>query len=133
MKELDPVELSAFLDGELDPRRAGEIKALIAGDEEVCAQYEDLRVVDAQLRSFAETAAFEPHVTLPSGMAAAKSAWRPLLLLLFPGACLAGKLAGAMPISIAINCLSLLALILGLHLLTPGKDRADRLPFLQAR
>jgi anti-sigma factor RsiW len=59
-------ELSALIDGELDPRRAAEVEMQIAADRELRAAFEVLRDLDDRWRASARTAAFVPQVRLPA-------------------------------------------------------------------
>lgn len=111
MTDPDRPELSAFLDGELDPARAGEIEALIAADPGVRAAFEQLQRADARLRSISDAAAFRPHVRWPEPAAHGAGAWLALPLLLVLLAWTAGKLAPAVTTAVAANAASLLLLI----------------------
>ena len=62
MAQIDPAELSAYLDGELPAERAEEVRAALARDPELRRSYEMLVVHDADWRARAETAMFQPHV-----------------------------------------------------------------------
>jgi anti-sigma factor RsiW len=73
MKPVEPEELSAFLDGELDPERSREIEMQIESDPVLRAEFDELARTDVLWRAAAATAAFEPRVHLP--MAANRWAW----------------------------------------------------------
>lgn len=133
MNELDPLELSALLDGELDARRAAEVKALIAADAGVRAQYESLRRVDARLRSMAGPARFEPRVLLPKPSLGTSAAWLAAPALVIPSAWMVGKLTEAMSTAVAFNGLSLVVLIASLSLLARREDGSGGLPSVQSR
>ncbi len=60
-----PEELSALLDGELDPRRAAEVERQIASDPELGAAFDALRQADGLWRSQAGAARFAPRIDLP--------------------------------------------------------------------
>jgi anti-sigma factor RsiW len=109
MSDLDPAELSAFLDGELDPDRAAQVAAMIEADDGVRAEYALLKRADAQWRSMARRAAFRPEVRWPRP-AQAFPAWAAAALLFILLAGIAGKLTGAMASSLALNAVSLLLL-----------------------
>src|SRR6185369_8336753 len=53
-------ELSALLDGELNPTRTREVEMQIAADPELRGELQLLRESDARWRAAAATAAFEP-------------------------------------------------------------------------
>ncbi len=61
MTQIDPAELSALLDGELDKARAREVEAALAADPQMRAEYEALAVKDKRWRSAARGAAFAPR------------------------------------------------------------------------
>lgn len=64
----DPIqeyELSALIDGELDPARAGEARSQLAHDPVLWARYERLLAVDGEWRQAAQTARFVPAINLP--------------------------------------------------------------------
>jgi anti-sigma factor RsiW len=72
MKPVEPAELSAFLDNELDGVRAAEVEAALASDSALRAEFNAVARADAECRSAAGTAAFSPDVrlsakALPSG------------------------------------------------------------------
>lgn len=66
MIPIQPEELSAFIDGELDSNRAEEIKNSIANDEVWRKRFDELSTLDTNLRNAASGAAFKPKVTFSS-------------------------------------------------------------------
>ena len=70
MIPVQPEELSALIDGELDPRRAAEVEMQIAADRELRVAFEALRDMDDRWRTAARAIAFVPEVRLP-----ARAAW----------------------------------------------------------
>jgi anti-sigma factor RsiW len=64
MRQVQPEELSALIDGELDAQRAAEVERQIAADGEMQAEFETLRNLDVCWRSLARTEAFIPVVRL---------------------------------------------------------------------
>lgn len=66
MIPVQPEELSALIDGELDPRRAAEVEMQIAADRELRVTFEALRDMDDRWRAAARTIAFVPQVRLPA-------------------------------------------------------------------
>jgi len=124
MTDLDPSELSALLDGELDELRAAQVEAIIASDEGLRTEYEILRQADAHWRSMARSAAFQTRghwqnratQILPTRLVA------PLLFI--PLASVAGRLTGAMAASLALNSLSLVILIVCVSAIVSSCDLA---------
>ena len=66
MIPVQPEELSALIDGELDPQRTSELKAQIAADPALRASFEALRDLDNRWRAAARTAAFIPQIRPPA-------------------------------------------------------------------
>ena len=66
MNPVEPEELSAFLDGELDAERVREVEMQIAADPALLRAFEALSGADAAWRAVAATAIFEPAVELPA-------------------------------------------------------------------
>ena len=113
MKKLHPAELSALLDGELDPVRAGEVEALIADDPKVREAYEHLKRADRILRAVAQSAAFRQEVRWPPVVCAQQAAqiWPILGFTIILVAWAGAKLASSMIAALAINAASLALLI----------------------
>lgn len=65
MKPVQAEELSALLDGELEPGRAREVEMQIAADPALRAEFEALSEEDAVCRAAAKAAVFSPEVRLP--------------------------------------------------------------------
>lgn len=68
MSSFDPAELSALLDGELDPERASVVHRAIAGDPALRAEFELLERLDRSVAEAAATAAFQARVVIPKGI-----------------------------------------------------------------
>jgi len=64
MRPIDPVELSAFLDGELPAARADEVRAALAQDPLLRQSYEQLVALDADWKARASAAMFRPRVRM---------------------------------------------------------------------
>ena len=62
MSPLDPVELSAYFDGELPPERTREIDTLLNADANARATLEQLKRTDQYLKSIVSSAPFEPSI-----------------------------------------------------------------------
>jgi anti-sigma factor RsiW len=65
MLPIDPVELSAFLDGELPARRAEEVRAALAQDPVLRQSYELLVVREVDWNARAAATMFRPRVRIP--------------------------------------------------------------------
>ena len=126
MSDLDPAELSAFLDGELNAARAAPVEAIVAADEQVRAEYEMLEQADARWRSMALGAAFRHQVLWPIPTQPALPAWAAALLFVIPIASIAGKLAGAMVASFALNGLALLVLLACVVVAASSRSRLEK-------
>ncbi len=105
MKPVEPAELSAYLDGELEPARAREVQQALEHEPSLRAEFETLNRLDGAWRAAAGSAAFQPRVRLPRGAAAS-----PTLL--------AG--ASAIAVLVALRVIPKLTDALGLGLLLHG-------------
>ena len=76
MTQVRDEELSALLDGELDARRAREVRAAIEADPALREEFAALAGLDGWLRGAAEEAAFMPDVAFPAAVASEAPAWR---------------------------------------------------------
>ena len=125
MKDFEPAELSAFLDGELDAAAAERIKGMIASDPEVRAAFEQLSVADHHLRIIAQDAAFWPRLQQSRTIQRGESRWLlpPLAAILL--AWMAGKVMTTGSVSFLINAV---ALALFVALLAPLALREARDP-----
>ncbi|QPC91899.1 anti-sigma factor [Mesorhizobium sp. INR15] len=126
MNDFDPAELSAFLDGELSPARAGEIEALIATDPGMRSAFEQLKRADQQLKSVADAAAFRPDIHWPRPARWRAESWLALPLAVVMFAWVAGKLDPAMTTALFVNAISLVLFIACLAQLALGEMRASR-------
>lgn len=120
MNPVQPEELSALLDGELNAARAAEVKAQIQVDPMLRHEFETLRAVDAGWRAAADSAAFTPAVRLvidasaSAPVKAAGSGWLAALTIcmaLLIGARALLKLAGSDAFRFSLPMLSLLLLV----------------------
>lgn len=64
MKPVQPAELSALLDGELETSRKAEVEAALAGDPALQAQFLALKSADQRWRKAAHAASFQPQIDL---------------------------------------------------------------------
>src|SRR5262245_7220484 len=69
MNPVLPEELSALLDGEIDPQREREIRAQREVDPDLRAQFDTLRLRDTQWRTAAAAAGFDPSLRMPTARA----------------------------------------------------------------
>lgn len=65
MKQVEDEELSALLDGELNPERAEAVRAALGADPALGKEFDALSQLDARLRDLVEAEAFMPDVTFP--------------------------------------------------------------------
>ena len=66
MRPIEPEELSAFVDGELDAQRMREVEVAIANDPAVRRALETIADADSAWRLAAKSARFQPSVRLPT-------------------------------------------------------------------
>lgn len=66
MNPIDPAELSAFLDGELEAARAKDVESAIASDPALRMEFERLQKADAGWAAAARSAISQPTVFLAS-------------------------------------------------------------------
>jgi len=66
MNPIDPAELSAFLDGELEAARAKEVASAIASDPALRTEFERLRKADTGWSAAARSAISRPTIFLAS-------------------------------------------------------------------
>lgn len=120
MNPVQPEELSALLDGELDATRAAEVRAQIQMDPALRLELEALSVNDAAWRAAAELGAFVPAVRWPVQAEADASAggesggWLAALAVAMGGLVVVRsvlKLAGSDALGFALPTVSLLLLI----------------------
>jgi anti-sigma factor RsiW len=123
MKPVQPEELSALLDGELDSERAREVEMQIAADPQLRAEFDALSWADARWRAAAATAVFAPAVELPTR--AGRASWIAFAAALTGGlVCLrvAPKLVESLAFGFGLHAISFAALLAALAWLA----RADR-------
>jgi anti-sigma factor RsiW len=126
MTDLDPAELSALLDGELDPARGREVEALIAADPVLSAEFEQLKRADQRLKSLAEPAAFRPQIRWPAPEVRPVPAWLAPCLAVIGLAWAVGKLAPAMALALGVNAAALALFIVCLAPFALREARSDR-------
>jgi anti-sigma factor RsiW len=133
MRPIDPAELSAFIDGELDTQRTGEVRTALAADEALRARYEALAQADAHLRSLAAGAHLHPRIRWPSPAASAAAPvpsglWRALPVVLIPATWLFGKLTDADALALAASAVAFLTLVVSAVTVVLNEEEAPALP-----
>jgi anti-sigma factor RsiW len=112
MTRVQPEELSALLDGELNPTRTREVEMQIAADPQLRGELQRLRESDARWRAAAATAAFEPAVRLrdasnrPREFVAAAT-----LLVTLTAVRMAAKLTDSLVLSFGVQAVVLVVLL----------------------
>ena len=104
MSPLDPAELSALLDGELNAARAREIEVILESDAGVRAEYEALKWADVTWRAAGGSAAFDAGVRLPGAKSVLLSARNvTAMIIVLVGGHMAAKLLDGMAVSLMLN------------------------------
>lgn len=111
MKEFDPAELSALLDGELHPARAREVEALVAADPLLSAEFEQLQRADQQLKAFAKNSAFAAEINWRAAQPGPPSKWLAAGLAVVVAAWASSKLAPHLAVALGINAMALVLFI----------------------
>jgi len=116
MRPIEPAELSAFIDGELDAGRAAEVRAALASDAALRARYESLAHADAHLRSVAAGMTLSPRIRWPAPRTspAARDArlWQALPVIVIPAAWLVSRLTELDWLAVVASALAFLTLLL---------------------
>jgi anti-sigma factor RsiW len=76
MRQVEEYELSALLDGELDPQRAEEVRACIESDPALREEFDALKQLDGRLWRTAEQARFMPEISFAAEPAGEAPAWQ---------------------------------------------------------
>jgi anti-sigma factor RsiW len=125
MEPINSEELSAYLDGELDAHRAGQIKVAIENDGVTRNAYRIIVEDDSAWRAAAQSAQFQPKIALPSrtalGSAVAMGAALVFLLVIraLP------KLSDALTLGLMLQGVALVAIMVWVILfarMTPELD-----------
>lgn len=64
MNPIEPAELSAYMDGELDPTRAREVETALEGSQALRGELNKLVSADNSWRAAARIASFRPRIRL---------------------------------------------------------------------
>ena len=127
MNPVQPEELSALIDGELDPTRAAEVQSQIEANSELRTVFRALSAQDDSWRTAARTATFVPQVHLSRG--GRSNGW---LLQLATTAALVGvriavRTTDTTVIAFAFQALVLVAVFAGVAWLRPIEQRTHNL------
>lgn len=111
MNPVDPIELSGYMDGELDPARALEVASALDLDQRLQAEFELLASLDDQLQSTARLADFQ--VTIHLADAAGITAWAmsALVIGVLIGVRMIPKVTDAAVFAAALHAVALAALL----------------------
>jgi anti-sigma factor RsiW len=112
MTRVQPEELSALLDGELNPTRTREVEMQIAADPQLRGELQRLRESDARWRAAAATAAFQPafrfgHASNRPGRFVAAAT----LLVTLTAVRIAAKLTDSLVLSFGVQAVVLVVLL----------------------
>lgn len=108
MNPIEPAELSAYLDGELDAARAREVEAALASSPALREQFKALVSADNSWRATARSASFRPNVRFDADATRTRSVLRAaggVTLLL--AARIVPKLAGGLELELILNGIAL--------------------------
>jgi anti-sigma factor RsiW len=114
MTPVQPEELSALIDGELDPQRADEVESQIAADPHLRATFETLRDLDERWRTAARTGALAPRVSLPAPAFWKGWAWVLVVAAALAGVRVAVRLVDTTTIAYALQGLVLVFVLAGI-------------------
>jgi anti-sigma factor RsiW len=111
MSSVRPEELSALIDGELDPQRARVVEARIAVDRALQREFDTLRALDHRWSEAARSSGFPVHVGLTSSMH-----WRRCLLvgavvIMLLGVRVAARLIDPWPIALTLQSAVLVGIL----------------------
>ena len=126
MTPVQPEELSALIDGELDPRRAEEVEMQIAADPHLRATFEALRDLDARWRAAARSGAMAPQVRLPAPVLRMGWMWRLAVAAALVGVRVAMRMVDASAIAYALQGLVLVLVLAGVTWLGRSEMRPAR-------
>jgi len=112
MKPVQPAELSALLDDELEIGRREEVEMALASDPALRAQFLTLKSADHQWRSAAHAASFQPQIDLgPQDSAQHPAFLITLGLIALIIVRFAPKFIDALPFGIVLHVVALLVLL----------------------
>lgn len=127
MNPIQPEELSALIDGELDAQRECEIRAELAVNAQLRAELEVMNRLDISIRAAAAEAAFDPTVKSPTR---SEFPWRStlLLVLLLVFIRVALKLVDTEALVWAVNAAAFAAVIIVMMRLLRHAEADRRMP-----
>jgi len=125
MSTIDPAELSALIDGELDPERAAEVRAAAERDPVLKADLARLCDLDDACRAVASSAAFRPTVSVPAARPAPLVMWLAPALIALLLLRLAPVLLNLALFDLAVHVVALGVMLVWIVRLTAGDGRGD--------
>jgi anti-sigma factor RsiW len=113
MIPVQPEELSALIDEELDSQRSHEVEIQIAADQDLRATFEALRELDSAWRAAARTIVSDSQARLPAR--AGWNGWSAILLMatVLVGMRITARAIDTTTIAFAFQALALVALLVG--------------------
>ena len=127
MTPVQPEELSALIDGELDPQRALAVEAQIAADPVLKREFDELCGLDDRWRDAAWTSNF-PVQVLP----VAPAAWRSYLamgavVIVLLGVRAAARLIDPWPVALTLQCVALISILVWLTRAARQRDSVSQI------
>jgi hypothetical protein len=107
MRLIEPAELSAYLDGELDPGRAREVATALANDPKLRAEYEVLANSDKYWKSSAAAARFKPAVVFSSAQVFGTAPLYVVAVAALIALCVSAKATDAVFLVLILHCIAL--------------------------
>jgi anti-sigma factor RsiW len=110
VKPIEPAELSAYMDGELDPARAREVEGALESSPALRAEFNSLVSADNSWRMAARTASFRPGIRLQPTDAPLplRSVFRAAgFVILLLAARVVPKLASTLEVELILNAVAL--------------------------
>jgi anti-sigma factor RsiW len=112
MEPINPEELSAYVDGELDAHRARQVATAIESDPATRQAYQIIAQADSAWRAAAQSARFRPKTALPSRIALESAASMCAAILLLLAVRALPKLSDAMTWGLMLQGIALGAIVL---------------------
>lgn len=127
MRPIEPAELSAFIDGELEEPRAAEVRAALAADATLRERHAGLLQADAHFSALAQTLTLHPQVRWPTPAPIPASAFPMGRGLAVGLLAVAAWLSARMPVEslgLVVGALALAALIVTVVVLVREEEKA---------